>query len=67
MTKDEVEVAIREIDRHAKMLTTCGIASIERRATQVLVANYALVWSELPFESCELLVEFEVPNERRIP
>lgn len=62
MTRDEIENAIRDIDRLAKALTNCGAASIERRATQVLTANYCLVWSELPFESCDLLVEWEVPH-----
>jgi len=62
MTRDEIENAIRSIQEHAKALTRCGVTSIERRATEILALNYCLVWAELPNESCELLVEWEIPR-----
>lgn len=62
MTRDEIEDAIRSIQQHAKDLTRCGETSIERRAAEILAINYCLVWAELPAESCDLLVEWEIPR-----
>lgn len=62
MNREEIEEAIRTIQERAKALTQCGSTSIERRAAEILAVNYCLVWAELPFEACELLVEWEIPR-----
>lgn len=62
MSPEEIDEAVRFLHEQAKRLTQCGQANVERRATEILAMSYCLVWSELPLEALDLLVEGEKPN-----
>lgn len=62
MNRQEIDEAVRLLHEQAKRLTRCGEPNVERRATEILAMSYCLIWSELPFEALDLLVEWETPN-----
>lgn len=59
MDRPECERRIRDIYENAKALARCGEPAIEARAAEILAMSHALVWAEMPFESINVLVEYE--------
>jgi hypothetical protein len=59
MDRAEIEKRIREIYENAKALARCGEPAIESRASEILAMSHALVWAEIPFESINVLLEYE--------